>query len=156
MTLSINPPVGFEIDKEKSYPNSNEIVYKPIGKKLPKKWGDFDVITGYYLDIHCNPYRIIDGFVNESRRNVWPTKELAEASLALCQLIRYRDAWNEGWRPDWTDDEQYKYVLIVYNDIIGFDISCNIKFTLAFKTTEIRNKFYETFKELIETAKPLL
>ena len=155
MTLSINPPEGFEIDKEKSYPNSNEIVYKPIENRLPEKWDDFYNLKGYYLDTWCNIYKYEKGRARETNKNVWPTKELAEASLALCQLVRFRDAWNEGWQPDWTDNE-HKYNLRVFCNEIEIEFSCFTRYVLSFKTEEIRDKFAKTFKELIKTAKPLL
>jgi hypothetical protein len=41
--------------------------------------------------------------------------EYAEAFLALMQLIKFRDIWNGGWKPDW-EDGTIKYIIYFYNN----------------------------------------
>ena len=85
---------------------------------------------------------------------------------ALYRLKVCRDAyWNiageqmglgKSWEPDWLNFEQDKYVLYTHNNAIcsnRYVLGHNI---LAFPTEEIRDAFYENFKELIENVKELL
>ena len=85
-----------------------------------------------------------------------PSKELADATMALLKLLFLRDYYNKGWQPDWSNINMLKYIIIVSKEKIEIDNTYNIKRTLAFKSKEIRNKFLEEQKELLEIAKPLL
>ena len=81
-------------------------------------------------------------------------------------LKRCRDAYwkiageqiglNEPWKPDWKDNYQKKWLIDFYQGEINFTSGTNIQFFLAFPTAEIRDAFYENFKELIENCKELL
>ena len=90
-----------------------------------------------------------------SNKNTYPTKELAEASLALCQLLQWRDKVNEGWIPDWKDDTE-KFTLLVSKDKVVIWESINIHYPLAFRTSAIRDEFMQDHKDLLEIAKPLI
>lgn len=84
-----------------------------------------------------------------------PSEELANATVALLKLLFLRDYYNEGWQPDWeanyikhcigSEGESLRYLKQIYNSKI-----------LCFKTEEIRDRFFEDQKELLEIAKPLL
>ena len=74
---------------------------------------------------------------------------------ALRKLIILRDYYNEGWQPDWTK-ATVKYCIEVYGeDLSIIDFQFKLK-PMAFKTREIRDKFLEEQRELLEIAKPLL
>ena len=90
----------------------------------------------------------------------------AEIIETLQQLLICRDAYwkiageqmglDKPWEPDWLNVEQDKYVLFTHNNAIcsnRYVLGHNI---LAFPTEEMRDAFYENFKELIETCKELL
>lgn len=81
-------------------------------------------------------------------------------------LLYARDAyWNiygkqmglgKPWQPNWLNTEQDKFVLYTHNNVI-----CSNRFVLghnvlAFPTKEMRDAFYENFKETIEQCKELL
>lgn len=81
---------------------------------------------------------------------------------ALRKLIILRDYYNEGWQPDWKDGS-YKEILCFEADFHSkkdfkyrFYASKSEPRVLAFKNSEIRKKFFEDQKELLEIAKPLL
>ena len=86
----------------------------------------------------------------------YPTQELADASEALRRLLFLRDYYNEGWQPNWKKEREMKYV--IYNDSnkLATIQSYTMSFILAFKEGNIRNKFLEEQRELLEIAKPLL
>ncbi len=77
---------------------------------------------------------------------------------ALKKLILLRDYYNEGWQPNWRDDN-WKYVIISKVGIhwkFIVDNKANYYRVLHFKSREIAEKFLEEQKELLEIAKPLL
>lgn len=84
-----------------------------------------------------------------------PSEELANATVALLKLLFLRDYYNEGWKPNWKDNGD-KHCIILYKGeftTIGYSFTFEV---LHFKTKEIRDKFLEEQKELLEIAKPLL
>lgn len=86
----------------------------------------------------------------------YPSQELAEASEALRRLLFLRDYYNEGWQPNWTDEDEYKYCIKNFgNELYTIDLDFSVR-VMTFKTPEIRDKFLEEQRELLEIAKPLL
>lgn len=87
----------------------------------------------------------------------YPSQELADASEALRRLLFLRDYYNEGWQPDWKSSKGFwKHSIVCYEGKIHKDLSYKISMIFTFKTEEIRDKFLEEQKELLEIAKPLL
>ena len=82
----------------------------------------------------------------------------------LQRLLVFRDAWwkmADDWKPDYNDctEDKYfstKFFIYVYRNEIHFG-SCELTHRLlAFPTAEMRDAFYENFKELINEVKELL
>lgn len=84
-----------------------------------------------------------------------PNKQLAEAMIALCQLIQLRDCYNQGWKPNWSD-ETIKYEICFYDNEIVKGRTVKNSSVLSFENEELRDEFAENFKELIEEAKELI
>ena len=133
---------------------------EPI-KELPNTWEDFVkqnpmVKDEYYIGIS----RSIHHVENMNRTNgiydhLLATEKDAEAIQALIKLKRLRDTYRQGWVPDWETTD-YKYSIEYYKD--NLNISC-IRFRndfLAFQSEELRDKFLENFKDLIEQAKEFI
>lgn len=84
-----------------------------------------------------------------------PSEELVDATIALLKLLFLKDYYNEGWQPDWNKCST-KYCI----EQEGLDISAINQIynsrVMCFETEEIRDKFLEEQKELLEIAKPLL
>lgn len=163
--IKIECPEGYEVDKEKS--TFEKIVFKKAKKSLPKTWEEFydtyPLNNGEtFIDSTCDIKTISPENSNYTTRcyknscNLLPDKETAEAMLALCQLIQLRDCYNSGLRPDWTNDDEEKFVLYFYKEEIIFNSTYSSSYILAFRSEELRNLFYRNFKDLIEKAKPLL
>jgi hypothetical protein len=87
--------------------------------------------------------------------NVFP-KEYAEPMLALMQLLVCYKAWVGNWKPDWEDASTTKYDIYIGYNTPQKTWSISSQHLLAFPTLDMRDKFFETFKDLIEQAKPLL
>ena len=91
-----------------------------------------------------------------------PSEELVDATIALLKLLFLKDYYNEGWQPDWTD-ESYKEILCFETDFHNkkgfkyrFYASKSQPRVLAFKNSEIRERFFKEQEELLEIARPLL
>lgn len=80
---------------------------------------------------------------------------LNKCTEALKKLIILRDYYNEGWQPNYKNKET-KYTIYTWSGLLtdGDTFDCNR--ILCFKTEEIRDKFLEEQRELLEIAKPLL
>ena len=75
------------------------------------------------------------------------------------QLIRCRDAyWKlaDNWKPNWNNDADYFYTIKYNSTHIRLYNYTDEYAILAFPTEEMRDAFYENFKDLIEKCKELL
>ena len=139
--LTIEPKNGKVIDLENSDLSVGKIVFKKKEKELPTKWEDLDnsIIKSYL----CRDF---------------PTIEEIKANKALRKLCYLRDAYNGEPLADWCDwsKDNDKYVIIFTNNEIYKTSRGNSQEVLTFKTKKLRDKFVKNFRELIETAKPLL
>jgi hypothetical protein len=107
--------------------------YPEVAKKeLPKSWEELG-----------KPYAT---FINVEQGDAF------EALHKLSQLIK---VYNDGWKPDWSDSE-YKYCVGFTNEKLDIGNWIDYKQFLAFKDKKTAELFLENFRELIETAKPLL
>lgn len=150
--IKINVPDGYEIDREKS--TFENIVLKKKEDGLPMRWEDLEAVHGWYVGSCCGISNYCD-YPSMSNRNTWPSKEEAMAALALSQLLQLRNAWNGDFRKDW-DDNISVWTIYQIGDHINIDDYAHIARSLYFKTEELAEKFLDTFRDLIETAKPLL
>jgi len=100
--FKIQVPEGYEIDRENS--TFENIIFRKAERKLPKAWKDLLFVEGWFIDAKC--HIIETGMLNtqEYNKNTFPTKEEAEACVALAQLCQLRDIYNEGWKPNWEEN----------------------------------------------------
>lgn len=132
--------------------SDEELGIKP---KLPKKWEDIVHLNGYFVSSDSLIKPVNTGIIECHNKNSLPTIKLAEAMLALCQLLYLRDIYNDGWEPDWCC-YNYKYAILIRNNKVVVNELYSAQAVLSFKSSDIRDKFLYNFKELIEIAKPLL
>lgn len=90
-------------------------------------------------------------------KQFYTSEEMYNAFEALKDLIFLRDYYNENWQPDWNDNyNEMKWIIHINNNKITTDYIYSINKILCFKTMEIRDKFLNDQRKLIEIAKPLL
>jgi len=106
-------------------------------KELPEIWVDLESVGGYFSDSNSSICHLRLSNPDAFNKNLFPTREEAEACLALSQLCQLRDAYNGC---DYTDVEDFSFKIYFFR----------------FKTPELMNDFKENLKDLIEIAKPLL
>ena len=134
--------------------------FPELGKKaLPKSWEELGGFDGFWVYSDFDKILIKPAANctknNPSNKNVFATKEQAEASIALAQLSQLMKVYNGDWVADWSD-ENLKYIIYFENNKIISGVNCNVQRFLSFKDAETRDLFLENFSDLILTAKPLL
>lgn len=160
--LKIQIPEGYCIDESKS--TFEKIVFKKKDTK-PRSWEEYCTNTkrnGKYFigptsGIVKSYYCESESFDTALDKNLLPSKELAEAFLAMMQLMSLRQAWIGEWEPDWKNRRQGKYCITLFeNDEVMIDENIGSTRSLSFPTKEMATDFMNTFKDLLETAKSLI
>ena len=156
-TITFNIPKGYVIDKENS--TNTNIVLKLVELSRPKTWKEYcEKIEGkdsYYI----NSTR---GGIISSKFGAAPIvsefedKEDAEAFAAYSILLKLRKEWIGKWKPTWKNDYQKKYIICNYSDIVAKDTVITAAHCLSFPTPEMRDEFFDCFKDYIEQAKNLI
>lgn len=82
-------------------------------------------------------------------------QELLIARDAYWKIIGEEKGLDKPWEPVWTKDTD-KFVIYTHDNAIRLNRFLLGHTVLAFPTKEIRDDFYENFKELIEQCKELL
>ena len=153
-TINIEIPSGHEIDQENSNLSEGKIVFKEIKKALPKTWEELSSIKGCWVG-DTSEVGYADCFTKKGSRNTFATKELAEASIAMAQLSQLREVYRQGWEPNWEDGNG-KYLIVLKKNKFDIDFYYTWNQFLSFQSAEIRDEFLNNFRDLIETAKPLM
>ena len=116
-------------------------------EKYPKQLGEVKI------DSVCNMYEIEKNTMRHPHadRNVYTSKEEAEAFLALMQLRQLRKAWVGDWKP--VEDSVYwgVYKTITMGVIVDSFSVWNP--ALTFPTEEMAEDFLGCFKNLLKPRK---
>ena len=155
-TIEIEVPDG-----KKAVWKDNKVIFEDIKPQFPKTWEEFceqNMIkkSEYYLDPSSCILELWDDKRDiSSDRNVLPTRQAAEAHLALMQLHQLRDCYREGWEPNWNNDCN-KYIIVKNRDkYVVFGGSWTNQF-LSFQDRERAEEFLTNFRDLIEQAGDLI
>ena len=150
-----NIPEGYEIDKEKS--NERKIVLKKIEDKRANSWKEYcDMMKGkdsYVVDKYGNVHTT--NFSEAPVVGEFEDKEEAQVFAAFSRLLKLRKNWIGDWKPDWTNDES-KYTIINEGNLFVSSLNVAVSSPMSFPTEEMRDKFAETFTDLLVIAKPFL
>ena len=160
-----NLPQGYQFkDENGNVINTTKIILEKKKKEYPKTYKECcDVLS-------ISPYYNLRYFTYEHFINEFATSnELCSLESKLNRfgkLIICRDAYwkiageemglDEPWEPDWKDFEQLKYCIWVDVGDIILNEGYRCQHILTFPTAEMRDAFYENFKDLIEQCKELL
>ena len=160
--LKIQIPEGYEIDKENS--SFEKIVFKKKENTKPRSWEEYcknnESKEVWYVNEDSNiggchlMYRPIS-----KDKNTLPTKELAEAFLAMMQLMSLRQAWIGDWKPNFYMNMASNWGIGYEPNIGVFCIENHCRTNgggLTFPTEEMAEDFMNCFKDLLEIAKPLI
>lgn len=147
--LKIIPPIGYEIDRQKS--TFEKIIFKKIPEN-PKTWEEYCELTKGNTSNYANATTLMvckDQF--NGAYNEFTTKERAEQFIALGKLLQLRDYW--------VKRSKFKDAIGVFTLSNGVIVTngCDINdFALTFPTQEMADKFITCFRDLIKQASPLV
>ncbi len=132
-------PEGYEVDYKQNdtdtYCKKRVIIYlKPIKKELPKIWEEYLRTSN-----KCYP----------SINHIRAPLEYNEAFKALGSLIELRDHYNS------TELETMLYSIYKLENVVASTNNMN-RGPIVLNSTKLGIEFGKNFRELIETAKPLL
>ena len=71
------------------------------------------------------------------------------------QLVQLRDCYRQGWTPDWKDEKNKFSIEIIDGEITTYWDNRRSRI-LSFQSMEVRDEFWNNFKDLIEQAKELI
>ena len=157
-TIEIEVPNG-----KKAIWKDSKIIFEDIKSQLPKTWEEFceqNPIkkTEKYIDLNSEIDVAVISPVKrefEKDRNILPSKEAAEAHLALMQLHQLRDCYRQGWIPDWTSGNVH-YCITKVKNILKVGSSWQTNYFLSFPTLELAQQFLDNFRDLIEQVEDLI
>lgn len=137
-----------------------KVVFEDIAPKLPETWEEFCMQNPikkeeYYIGENSSFFNYKVGRLPHSDKNVLPSKEAAEAHLALMQLHQLRDCYRQGWVPDWKNGK-IKYSICRYDDKYRAIQTVERNHFLTFQSMELAEKFLKNFKDLIKQARDLI
>lgn len=137
--IKIDIPKGYEfagVDDDK-----RQVVFEKIGYHYPKTYEECCQYLGCDDRI---PLRIIGEFIR-----------LINARNAYWKIAGDEMGLGKPWEPKWEIDN-VKYSIIVVENEIRIGDNEEIQRLLVFPTEEMRDAFFENFKDLIEQCKELL
>lgn len=132
---------GYEFDRVEN----NKIILKVVKPehKYPNNYDDCCQYLGYDDKISNKKLVLFSQLIN-ARNAYW---KIAGEELGL----------NKSWEPDWDNHNQPKFgIHNVQNNICHITLHVLKNLILVFPTEEMRDAFYENFKDLIEQCKELL
>lgn len=159
-SIKIDPPEGYEIDKENS--TFEKIKFKKINK-VNKFWEwllrQEEPFSGYYV----SPYNEVKFLQSpaipknmqlgeNAFKSIFKKYKQASSSLAYAQLSQLMadSEYNGNWEPDWNDVEKNKYCIERIKDDLVVGSFIHTHHFLAFKDIHSRDKFLKEYEELIK------
>lgn len=140
--LEYKIPDGYEITEV----SKDKVFIKPIKPKYPKTLGDCCKVI-----VDIGDYQMC-GYKHELLFNF--------QNLLICRDAYWKIAGEElglgkPWEPNWNNQRPKYTITVIGNQLIKHH-SLSQNYILAFPTEELRDIFYENFKDLIEKCKELL
>lgn len=119
--------------------NTKEITMKKKQPEYPKTYVECAKLLGCFGAAHIDGYKgeLLDKF----------------QELLICRDAYWKIA--DDWKPNFSNDDN-KFIIACYYGKIYITTATNFNKVLVFPTEEMRDAFYENFKELIEVCKELL
>ena len=146
--LNIIPPIGYEIDRQKS--TFEKIIFKKIPEN-PKTWEEYCKQTEDNVSYFCNIHNSIIKSWFEGYYYEFMTEERVKQYVALGKLLQLRDYW--------VKRSKFKDAIGVFTWSDGLIVTnkCDLNdCSLTFPTQEMADKFITCFSDLIKQASPLV
>jgi len=142
-----------------------ELTWKPRDEEYRKWYNSDDKPMSWEEYCEQNPIKDIEFFIDAEchfeevpprERIFWRdanvmSDKLCKAFLAYMKLIQLRNAWVK----DCTDCVTFARITTIHNSLTIMVVGDNTN-GLSFYSKDVAQEFIDTFKDLLETAKPLL
>ena len=146
-------PDGYQfVDENGNVINATKIVLDKKESKYPKTYAEC-----------CKVLGLSEFEYNHTGTKVWYRHKLMATldDLMLCRDAYWKIAGekmglDKPWEPDWSAKDNHFYTIPTFNGKIECSATAHRNAVLIFPTEEMRDAFYEAFKELIEECKELL
>lgn len=126
----------------------------------PKKYRDLKSVGGYNILGYPVNFNFKSPAANSSSaeedanldpviKSTFIDRWHARSSYAAAQLSQLMNAYNNGWKPDWTNSNQNKYCIARYGNGIEYKTYNTRWCFLAFSTEALREEFFGCYRELI-------
>lgn len=124
-----------------------------IDGRLPKTWDE-------YCTKHGEEGDKIKASLNTAYMTInkytFSDYKQAQAHIALMKLHLLRDEYRRGWKPDWRNVDESKFVI----EMVANELSINnygiTRYSLSFQDEKRAEEFLTNFRELIEQAGDLI
>lgn len=123
--IKITVPEGYEIDRENSTFKcikfkKKALTYDDVARDL------FKLKNAFYINDR-GKVRVTDSMIGcyTDATNGVTAKQL-EQVLAFNKLLNVAEYLNEGWKPNFKDDFEFKYHLVYNNSYDRFEVTCNL------------------------------
>lgn len=147
--IEIRDGKTFAVKKKPKYPTTYEECCKIMGID------SYNFIT--IRNLYCiDGEEIITDYEDTLKDKFDALRELLICRDAYRKIYSEQMGLDKSWEPDWTDNYEKKYIINFYQNEINFTNGTNAQYTLSFPTAEMRDAFYENFKDLIEKCKEIL
>ena len=157
-------PQGYQfVDENGNVINATKIVLEKKKKEYPKTYEECCNILGckanhFFTDFSYNGLDIeISDYEDKIDDLLQNFRKLRYCRDAYWKIYGEEDGLGKPWEPDYTDPDQDRYAIANFMGNIEksrWDYGYSI--TFVFPTEEMRDQFYENFKEDIERCKELL
>lgn len=140
-------PNGYELQEDGYF---SWVQKKPV---YPQNYKECCSVLGFKSEYDLNNIATHDVVYDYKLQNFY---RLLIARNAYWTIAGKQMGLDKPWEPDWNNDTEYKYGLFRLRNDIYKDASCINPTLLTFPIQEMRDAFYENFKDLIEQCKELL
>ena len=150
MGKRILPPDGYLVGKITQTDNGMLVEYVNKEPKYPKTYEKCCEIIG------ISRHDVEIDLPQTYQQKMFNLFKLCICRDAYWKIAGEKMGLDKPWEPDWKNTKKVKYGIALYNNTITKMYLRNENVVLAFPTEEMRDAFYENFKDLIEKCKELL
>ena len=142
-------PDGYEFYDENGNLIGNKVMMRPKKPKYPTTYEEC-IASMQLHDL------LVEGRCGYEWRLVSNLQKLLLCRDAYWKIAGEEIGLSKPWEPDWRNETKPKYTIVINENKLVKHYALTHNHILAFPTEEMRDVFYENFKDLIEQCKELL
>ena len=124
-----------------------------IGDRLPKTWDEYCIKHGEVGDRIKASLNTAYTMIN---KYTFSDYKQTEAHIAMMKLHLLRDEYRRGWKPDWRNIDESKFVIEMAGNELTVENYGITRHFLSFQDEKTANEFLTNFRDLIEEAGDLI